>query len=167
MAKDPVVQLRVWNSYAMLAHQRDSLHTQAVDAGYAAQSTDHHPRDPFFSSLAHARTAIGHSNLGDRQAAIRSLGYAQEALSKAPLEEPRPSWMAFYGVAELTAMTAIVRDRIGDSAQAEAASHKALSGIPVSSSAGTGPSPRLGLPSLNCTSGTSTRRALPLPGRSS
>ncbi|MDX3746673.1 hypothetical protein [Streptomyces sp. AK08-02] len=129
MAKDPVVQLRVWNSYAMLAHQRGS-HTQAVDAGYAAQSTTITRRDPFFSSLAHARTAIGHSNLGDRQAAIRSLGHAQEALGKAPPEEPRPSWIAFYGPAELTAMTAIVRDRIGDSAQAEAASHKALSGIP-------------------------------------
>ncbi|WP_324610760.1 hypothetical protein [Streptomyces acidiscabies] len=129
MAKDPIVELRVWNSYAMLAHQRGQ-HTQAVDAGYAAQATAITRRDPFFASLAHARTAIGHANSGDRQAAIRSLGYAQEALGKASPEEPRPSWMAFYGPAELTAMTAIVRDRIGDSAQAEAASHKALSTIP-------------------------------------
>ena len=73
---------------------------------------------------------IGHSNLGDRQAALRSLGYAQEALGKAPPEEPRPSWIAFYGPAELCALTAIVRDRIGDPAVAEAASHQALSGIP-------------------------------------
>ncbi|WP_323183087.1 hypothetical protein [Streptomyces phaeochromogenes] len=129
MAKDPVVEMRVWNSFAMLAHQRGQ-HTQAVDAGYAAQATAITRRDPFFASLAHARTAVGHSNMGDRQAAIRSLGYAQEALGKAP-DEPRPSWLAFYGPAELTAMTAIVRDRIGDSAQAEAASHKALSTIPI------------------------------------
>ncbi|MEU6227201.1 hypothetical protein [Streptomyces sp. NPDC047042] len=129
MARDPIGQLRVWNSFAMLAHQR-GLHTQAVDAGYAAQSTAITRRDPFFSSLAHARTAIGHSNLGDRQAAIRSLGCAQEALNKASPDEPRPSWVAFYGPAELTAMTSIVRDRIGDSAQAEAASHKALASIP-------------------------------------
>ncbi|WP_405815579.1 hypothetical protein OG241_13665 [Streptomyces sp. NBC_01390] len=129
MAKDPIAELRVWNSFAMLAHQR-SQHTQAVDAGYAAQATAITRRDPFFASLAHARTAIGHANSGDRQAAIRSLGYAQEALGKASPEEPRPSWMAFYGPAELTAMTAIVRDGIGDSAQAEAASHKALSSIP-------------------------------------
>ncbi|MCX4232792.1 XRE family transcriptional regulator [Streptomyces ortus] len=128
MAKDPIVEMRVWNSFAMLAHQ-SGQHAQAVDAGYAAQATAITRRDPFFASLAHARTAVSHSNLGDRQAAIRSLGYAQEALSKAP-DEPRPSWMAFYGPAELTAMTAIVRDRIGDSAQAEAASHKALSTIP-------------------------------------
>ncbi|CAM5330028.1 XRE family transcriptional regulator [Streptomyces aurantiogriseus] len=129
MAQDPVVELRVWNSYAMLAHQRRE-YSQAVDAGYAAQSTAITRKDPLFASLAHARTAIGHSNLGDRDAALRSLGHAQEALTKAAPEDPRPSWVAFYGGAELTAITAIVRDRIGDPAEAEAASHKALSGIP-------------------------------------
>ncbi|WP_432043205.1 XRE family transcriptional regulator [Streptomyces cadmiisoli] len=129
MAKDPVVELRVWNSYAMLAHQR-GLHTQAVDAGCAAQATAITRRDPLFASLAHARTAIGHSNLGDRTAALRSLGYAQEALGKTSSDEPRPSWIAFYGGSELTAMTAIVQDRIGDPSRAEAASHRALSSIP-------------------------------------
>ncbi|MEU1457616.1 hypothetical protein [Streptomyces avermitilis] len=129
MAQDPVVELRVWNSYAMLAHQRRE-YTQAVDAGYAAQSTAITRRDPLFASLAHARTAIGHSHLGDRDAALRSLGYAEDALTKVSPDEPRPSWVAFYGGAELTAITAIVRDRIGDSAEAEAASHRALGGIP-------------------------------------
>jgi transcriptional regulator with XRE-family HTH domain len=129
MAKDPVVELRVWNSYAMLAHQRGQ-HTQAVDAGYAAQATAITRRDPLFASLAHARTAVGHSNLGDRAAALRSLGYASEALEKVSFEEPRPSWVAFYGSAELTAITAIVRDRIGDPVRAEAASHRALASIP-------------------------------------
>lgn len=129
MAQDPIARLRVWNSYAMLAHQRGE-HTEAVDSAQAAQSTAVTRRDPLFASLIHARTAIGYSNLGDRQAAIRSLGYAREALSKADPDSPRPSWTAFYGPAELTAMTAIVRDRIGDFAGAEAASHKALTSIP-------------------------------------
>lgn len=129
MGQDTVAELRVWNSYAMLAHQRGD-HVEAVDSAHAAQSTSITKRDPFFASLAHARAAIGHSNLGDRQAAIRSLGYAQEALGKAERDNPRPSWMAFYGPAELSAMTAIVRDRIGDPADAEAASHKALRAIP-------------------------------------
>jgi tetratricopeptide (TPR) repeat protein len=80
--------------------------------------------------LSHARTAFGHANLGNRQAALRSLGYAQEALGKADTTGPRPSWMAFYGLSELTAMTAILRDRIGDSAEAEGAWHQALSAIP-------------------------------------
>ncbi|WP_335340838.1 hypothetical protein [Streptomyces qaidamensis] len=129
MGQDPMAELRVWNSYAMLAHQRGE-HVEAVDSAQAAQSTSITKRDPLFASLAHARAAIGHSNLGDRQAAIRSLGYAQEALGKAEPDNPRPSWMAFYGPAELSAMTAIVRDRIGDPADAEAASHKALGAIP-------------------------------------
>ncbi|WP_430376676.1 hypothetical protein [Streptomyces sp. B1-3] len=130
MAKDPIAELRVWNSYAMLAHHRDSF-TDAVDAGYAAQATGIARRDPFYGSLAHARTAVGHATLGDRQAAIRSLGYAEEALSKAGQDETRPSWISFYGAAELMAMTAIARDRMGDSAEAEAASHKALGSIPA------------------------------------
>ncbi|MFJ9917675.1 helix-turn-helix domain-containing protein [Streptomyces rubiginosohelvolus] len=129
MAKDPVAEMRVWNSYAMLAHHRDE-YAEAVDAAYAAQGTTIARRQPFFASLAHARTAIGHSNLGDRQAALRSLGHAQEALGKAEGGEPLPSWIAFYGPAELMAMTAIVRDRIGDSAESEAASHQALGTIP-------------------------------------
>nr|WP_206326435.1 helix-turn-helix domain-containing protein [Streptomyces sp. N502] len=129
MAKDPVVEMRVWNSYAMLARQRDQ-YTEAVDAGYAAQATTIARRDHFYGSLAHARTALAHANVGDRQAAIRSLGYAQEAMEKAPQDEPRPSWVSFYGVAELTAITAIVRDRIGDAPESEAASHQALAAIP-------------------------------------
>lgn len=129
MAKDSVAEMRVWNSYAMLAHHRDE-YTEAVDAAYAAQGTAIAGRQPFFASLAHARAAIGHSNLGDRQAALRSLGHAQETLGKAEEAEPLPSWIAFYGPAELMAMTAIVRDRIGDSAESEAASHQALRTIP-------------------------------------
>ncbi|MFC8428024.1 XRE family transcriptional regulator [Streptomyces sp. NPDC057253] len=129
MAKDPMVEMRVWNSYAMLAHQRRE-YTQAVDAGYAAQATAITRRNPLFSSLAHARIAIAYSNLGDEQAAIRSLEYAKEALGKASTDEPRPSWMAFYGDAELSAMAAIVKDRIGRPADAEAESHRALGTIP-------------------------------------
>ncbi|MFD1275787.1 hypothetical protein ACFQ51_41815 [Streptomyces kaempferi] len=129
MAKDPIAEMRIWNSYAMLAHHRDE-YAEAVDAAYAAQGTTIARRHPLYSSLAHARTAIGHSNLGDRQAALRSLGHAQDALGKAEMDEPKPSWVAFYGLAELLAMTAIVQDRIGDSAQSEAASHKALRTIP-------------------------------------
>nr|WP_163015583.1 helix-turn-helix transcriptional regulator [Streptomyces sp. Tu 4128] len=129
LAQDSVAELRIWNSYAMLAHQRGEQ-TEAIDSAQAALATTITKRDPLFASLAHARTAVSHSNAGDRQAAIRSLGFAQEALNKADLQDPRPSWMAFYGPAELTAMTAIVCDRIGESTEAEAASHKALGAIP-------------------------------------
>ncbi|MYZ38745.1 MULTISPECIES: helix-turn-helix transcriptional regulator [unclassified Streptomyces] len=63
-------------------------------------------------------------------AALRSLGHAEAALEKAEPEQPRPGWIAFYGPAELHALTAIVQDRVGNAVQAEAAGHKALSLIP-------------------------------------
>lgn len=129
MARDSVTELSVWNAHALLARQRRN-YTQAVTAAYAAQATTAARRDPLFASLAHARTAVSHSYLGDRQAALRSLGHAEEALAKADLRAPRPSWVAFYGPAELSALTAVVHDRIGDPAKAEAASHIALSTIP-------------------------------------
>ncbi|MGD9485136.1 hypothetical protein WDH52_18105 [Streptomyces sp. TRM70308] len=129
MAKDPVVELRVWNSHAMLALHRGGF-WQAVDAGQAAQATAVTRRDPLYASLAHARTAIGHSSAGDRRGALRSLGHAEDALAKAGMDEPRPSWVTFYGPAELLAITAIVRDKIGDAEGAEAASHRALAAVP-------------------------------------
>ncbi|MEU6708626.1 helix-turn-helix domain-containing protein [Streptomyces wuyuanensis] len=129
MANDSATELRVWNSLAMLAHQRKE-HGQAVDAGYAAQATSITRRDPLFASLAHARTAVGHSNRGDRQAALRSFGFAEDMLSKAEPDATRPPWMAFYGPAELYALGAIVRDRLGFAAEAEASSYRALAVLP-------------------------------------
>lgn len=129
MAQDPTAIFDVWNMHAILAAQRGD-HAAAVDAGYAAQATSITRADPLFSSLAHARTALGHARLGDRSAALRSLGYAEEALAKASPDQPRPDWIDFYGAAELSAMTATVRDSIGDAEGSEAASHQALASIP-------------------------------------
>ncbi|QCX75472.1 hypothetical protein C9F11_08915 [Streptomyces sp. YIM 121038] len=128
MAQDPMAQMRVWNSTAILAHQRGE-YGEGVAAAQAAQATVITRRDPLFSSLAHARTAIGHAQQGERQSAIRSLGYAEESLSKTQ-DQPRPGWVAFYGPAELHALAAIVRELLGEPAEAEAASHRALSALP-------------------------------------
>ncbi|MEV7027466.1 helix-turn-helix transcriptional regulator [Kitasatospora sp. NPDC093558] len=128
LAQDTTAQFRAWNSVAMLAHQRHR-HSEAVAAAQAAQAVGITRRDPFFASLAHARTAIGHSNLENRQAALRSIGLAADALGRSR-DMPRPSWIAFYGLAELHALTAIVRYRLGDSEQAEGASHQALAMLP-------------------------------------
>ncbi|MFE4515459.1 XRE family transcriptional regulator [Kitasatospora sp. NPDC056783] len=128
LAQDSTAQFRAWNSIAILNHQR-GRHADAVAAAHAAQATGITRRDSLFTSLAHARTAVGHSDLGDRQAALRSLGLADDSLARAR-NEPRPSWVAFYGPAELHALTAIVRDRLGDSEHAEGASHQALAMLP-------------------------------------
>ncbi|GAA1501460.1 hypothetical protein GCM10009760_64320 [Kitasatospora kazusensis] len=129
LAQDSTAQLRAWNSLAMLAHQQHQ-HGDAVAAARAAQSTSITRRDPLFASLAHARTAVGLANLGDRQGALRSIGLAEDALGRAR-DAARPSWVAFYGAPELHALTAIVRDRLGDAEQAESASHRALATLPA------------------------------------
>ncbi|MFE7190881.1 XRE family transcriptional regulator [Kitasatospora sp. NPDC057541] len=128
LAQDSTAQFRAWNLIAMLSNQR-GRHADAIAAAHAARVTGITRRDPMFSSLAHARTAIGHSNTGERQAAVRSLGLANEALSRAR-HESRPAWVAFYGPAELHALTAIVHDRLSENQQAEGASHQALAVLP-------------------------------------
>ncbi|MGW2183108.1 hypothetical protein ACWCXX_34650 [Streptomyces sp. NPDC001732] len=128
LAQDPVATMRVWNSVAILAHQRGA-HAEALAAGQAAQATAVTRRDPLFASLAHARIAIAHAHPGDHQSALRSLDHAEKALSKADPARPRPSWAAFYGRAELHAITSIVHDRLGNSPAAEAASHHALTAL--------------------------------------
>ncbi|MFF8618109.1 XRE family transcriptional regulator [Streptomyces sp. NPDC015350] len=128
-ARDPVATMRVWNSVAILAHQRGA-HAEALAAGQAARATAITRRDPLFASLAHARIAIAHAHLGDHRPALRSLDHAEKALAKADWSRPRPSWIAFYGQAELHAITSIVHDRLGDSPAAEAASHHALTALP-------------------------------------
>ncbi|MFJ2272400.1 XRE family transcriptional regulator [Streptomyces sp. NPDC087849] len=129
LAQDPVATMRVWNSVAILAHQRGA-HAESLAAGQAARATAVARRDPLFASLAHARIAIAHAHLGDHRPALRSLEHAEKALAKADPARPRPSWIAFYGRAELHAITSIVHDRLGNSPAAEAASHHALAALP-------------------------------------
>ncbi|MEU2394926.1 hypothetical protein [Streptomyces sp. NPDC007369] len=128
MAQDPLAQLRVWNATAMLAHQRHE-YGESIAASQAAQ-TSTAARAPLFSSLTHARTAIGHASRGDRHPALRSLGHAETALARADLTAPRPPWICFYGPAELAALSAIVHQLLGKHANAEAASHRALASLP-------------------------------------
>lgn len=129
MAQDATAEMRVWNSTAMLAHHRNE-YGEAVAAAQAAQATTITRRDPMFASLGHARAAVAHATRGDRQAARRSLGWAQEALAKVQ-QQPRPGWIAFYGPAELAALAAIVHDQLDAPAEAERASHRALAILPA------------------------------------
>ncbi|MFE4972652.1 XRE family transcriptional regulator [Kitasatospora sp. NPDC056651] len=130
LARDPVAAFRTWNMIAMLANQLGN-YPDAIAAARAAQRTGITRRDPAFASLAHARTAIGSASLGDRQSALRSIGLAADALGRARDDRPCPSWFAFYGAAELQALTSIVHDRLGDAVSAESASHQALALLPV------------------------------------
>lgn len=129
MSQDPDMTMQVWNLRAMLARQRKDF-AEAVAAAQAAQATIIARRSPLHASLAHARVAIGLAHSSDRRGALRSLGRAEDALAKVDMQDPRPTWIAFYGPAELYSLTAIVRDVVGDPTEAEAASYRALSALP-------------------------------------
>ncbi|GLF96504.1 XRE family transcriptional regulator [Streptomyces yaizuensis] len=129
MAQDPVAKMKVWNNLAMAARQRGD-YREAFDAGQAALSVVSTRQYPLLASLAHARIAVGHGYLGERQAALRSFGHAQEALEKVDPEQPQPGWIAFYGPGDLAALTAVVHEHAGEHAEAEAASHRAFSATP-------------------------------------
>lgn len=131
LAQDSEMAMQVWNLRAMLARQRHE-YAEAVAAAQAAHATAIARRSPLHTSLAHARTAVGLAHSGDTRAALSFLGRAEEALSKADLTQPRSTWIAFYGPAELHSLTAIVRDVVGQPAEAEAASHRALAALPES-----------------------------------
>lgn len=128
LSQDSVTQLRVWNLTAMLASQRNQP-SETIAAAHAAGATRAARRDSVFASLAHARAALGYSASHDRQAALRSLGYARETLSRATDQE-RPRWIAFYGPAEVGTITAIVHQQLEEPEYAEAAWHQALATIP-------------------------------------
>ena len=80
--------------------------------------------------MGRVRLALAHSSLGDLRAARRALGTAQETFRKAA-EDERPRWTAFYGPAELNHLAAIILNRNGEPAEAEAMAHRALAKIPA------------------------------------
>lgn len=129
LSQDPPTGMRVWINMAMLAYQRQNWPEQLA-AAQAAAASQAARRDPFFGSMGRVRLALAHSSLGDPRAAKRALGSAQETLRKA-VEDDRPRWTAFYGPAELNHLAAIIFNRNGQSAEAEAMAHRALAKIPA------------------------------------
>jgi tetratricopeptide (TPR) repeat protein len=121
--------MRVWINMGMLAYQRKNWPEQLA-AAQAANASPAARRDPFFSSLGRVRLALAHSSLGDPRAAQMALGAAQATLLKAA-EDERPRWTAFYGTAELNHLAAIILNRSGEFAEAEAMAHRALAKIPA------------------------------------
>jgi tetratricopeptide (TPR) repeat protein len=129
LSQDPPTGMRVWINMGMLAYQRKNWPEQLA-AAQAANASPAARRDPFFSSLGRVRLALAHSSLGDPRAAQMALGAAQATLLKAA-EDERPRWTAFYGTAELNHLAAIILNRSGEFAEAEAMAHRALAKIPA------------------------------------
>ncbi|WP_185836740.1 hypothetical protein [Streptomyces sp. WAC 06783] len=125
MAHDADAELRAWHNISMLATQQDR-HTDALAAAEAARTSRAAARDPLYASLAHARTASCHARTGNRQAVLRSLGYAERSFTRADTTAWRPGWLRFYDTAELHGLAAVFHQRLGQYDLAEYRAHHAL-----------------------------------------
>jgi hypothetical protein len=125
MSRDADAELRAWHNISMLATQ-EGRSADALAAAEAARSSRAARGDSLYASLAHARTASCHARTPSRQAVLRSLGYAEQALSRADADRPRPSWMRFYDAAELHGLAAVFYSRLGQPDVAEYRAHHAL-----------------------------------------
>ncbi len=125
MAHDADAELRAWHNISMLATQQDR-HTDALAAAEAARTSRAAARDPLYASLAHARTASCHARTGNRQAVLRSLGYAERSFTRADTTAWRPGWLRFYDAAELHGLAAVFHQRLGQYDLAEYRAHHAL-----------------------------------------
>ncbi|MFD0316583.1 helix-turn-helix domain-containing protein [Streptomyces flavalbus] len=128
LSQDGPTEARVWVTMSMLASQRRNW-PEALAAAQVAQASSAARRDPFFDSLGRVRAALAYAALGEGRDALRHLGSAQDTFARAPAYE-RPRWTAFYGQAELDHLGAIVHNRSGRHAHAEAMAHRALARIP-------------------------------------
>ncbi|MFT2020246.1 XRE family transcriptional regulator [Streptomyces sp. 796.1] len=120
-------QYRVWNQVAMLAGQRRDFAEQGA-AAEAAKRQAAYRRDPLYTSLAHMRTAICQSEIGDRTAALRALSAAERSFERQQ-QIIRPLWISFYDAAELDGLAGLVWLRLGEPARAEAQLHRALAAL--------------------------------------
>ncbi|QIB42680.1 hypothetical protein [Streptomyces aureoverticillatus] len=125
LSADPAVQFRVWGHAAVLYRRLGRL-TDALAAADVSRSAHVTRSDPVFASLGLAHTAVHQGVLGDRTAAQRSLGHAQDALCRADLTLPRPPWMLFYDQAELELLALITQSALGQWVDAETHAHRSL-----------------------------------------
>jgi tetratricopeptide (TPR) repeat protein len=125
LSGDSGIQFRIWSHTAILALQCENW-PEAVAAAAVARNSSVTRKDPLFASLAHARNAGVLAMVGDRTSAFGSLRAAEKAWERVDPLEFRPTWMDFYDQAELEGLSAIVHLHLGQYAEAEAFTHRAL-----------------------------------------
>ncbi|MGA5564495.1 XRE family transcriptional regulator [Streptomyces platensis] len=126
MSGDQMIQFRIW-SHAGSLHRHMGRASDALAANDVARALPLTRRDPLFASLGHARHAAAHGLAGDRYAAERALGRAQEAADRADPHARRPLWMAAVrDRAELAELALSAYLSLGDFEQAEAQAHRSL-----------------------------------------
>jgi tetratricopeptide (TPR) repeat protein len=125
LAGDPAIQFRVWG-HASTLYRQLGRHTDALAAAEASRATPITRRDPLYASLALARMAVHHADLGDAKTALRTLGQAQDYYNRAQLDQPRPPFMGFFDQAELDSLATFTHLRLGRWADAELHGHRCL-----------------------------------------
>ncbi|MER5292148.1 helix-turn-helix transcriptional regulator [Streptomyces pharetrae] len=124
LSGDASMQFRIWG-HAGALYRHMGQYTSALAADEAAKRT-RAARDPLYASLVHARTAVHHADLHDRQASLRCLGLAEAALARADTEAPRPVWLRFYDSAELHLLALTATTTLSLWEEAEAHAHHTL-----------------------------------------
>ncbi|MBT2478993.1 XRE family transcriptional regulator [Streptomyces sp. ISL-94] len=129
LSGDPGIKFRIW-SHAGTMYRHMGRPAEAAAANDVARGLAVVRRDPMFASLGLARHAAIHAAAGDRSAARRSFGQAQEAMHRADPGEARPVWLtAFYDAAEIDSLALSAYSSLGDWATAEAHGHRCLAGL--------------------------------------
>lgn len=128
LANNRHVLFRVWG-HAGIMYRHLGRPADAVAAGEAARATSITRSDPVYASLALARLATFHADMGDDRSALRAIGLAQAGYDRADQARHRPPWMAFYDQAELDSLATFAYLRLGKWEAAERHAHRCLAGL--------------------------------------
>ncbi|MFJ4412989.1 hypothetical protein [Streptomyces sp. NPDC088925] len=125
LAGSSEMRLRLLGHAASLSAQQGRFH-DALAAAEAARLANACARDPLLRSLAVARLAVRHAELGNARAADRAFDTAATALSRSDPAQPRPAWVGFYDESELAGLWGLAMLDVGRPVEAEAHLHTAL-----------------------------------------
>ncbi|KPI10141.1 hypothetical protein OK074_3144 [Actinobacteria bacterium OK074] len=110
LAKDGILQARVWSNLAMQARLLDR-DQEALRIGRAAVETRQAKTDPWLMTLLHCRQAVGHARTGERGRAQRSLARAESTYERAHGEPA--AWLSFLTPAEITGLAGAAHHALG------------------------------------------------------
>lgn len=128
ISKDSMLQAQTWN---YMGHQarwlgRTNEASAIARAGLASTVAR---RDPKVAALFHSRLALGHADRGEQGLTRRSLGMAEDALSRDDGRE-RPPWLDFFTPAELAGLGAMAYLTLGQYELADQRAREALATLP-------------------------------------
>lgn len=124
VAADPALEAHAFCNTAFLARDADRPR-EAVRAAQAGQHAAKHLGSARLLSLLCMREAGGWAGLGDRTACQEALNRAHVLFERGPLD-PDPSWMTFFGEAELAGLEAQCWSALHDWERAAAHARRAV-----------------------------------------